>query len=88
MSKYEYESKTIYWDKIPTYAIIETIKDQNTGTIWHKLDTNEKATRLILASKAYNSFDIYKESSGKAHIWATAQLLTLLHLQGLKPIHS
>ena len=68
----------------PLYWIIETIEDRITGTVWHKLKTNEKATRLILKSKRYSNWDIQAENTGKNFIWVTEQFLTLLHIQGLQ----
>ena len=86
MEQYEYEAETVYWttqSRIPKYDILETIRDL-TGTVWHKPKTNEKATRLILKSKACSQWDIRTENTGKPFFWATDQFLTVLHIQGLQ----
>jgi hypothetical protein len=70
----------------PVYAILETVEDRITGITWHKLMTNEKATRLILKSKAYSSWDLRQETTGKKFLWVTKQFLTLLHIQGLQKV--
>jgi len=87
MELYEYEAETHYGvinSKIPRYSILETVEDRFTGTVWHKLKTNEKATELILKSKACSQWDIHIENTGKAFFWATDQFLTVLHIQGLE----
>ena len=90
MELYEYDAETGYLSirNVPKYSILETVEDRITGTVWHKLKTNEKAARLILALKATKSFDIHTEPSGKSFIWVTDKLLTLLHIQGVEPVHS
>jgi hypothetical protein len=67
----------------PLCRILKTVEDRDTGTVWHKLITNEKATRLILKSKRCSSWDIRAENTGKNFIWVTEQFLTLLRIQGL-----
>lgn len=68
----------------PVYSILETTKDSITGVTWHKLITNSKATRLIVESKAYSSWEIKAENTGKKYIWVTDNLLLLLKIQGLQ----
>jgi hypothetical protein len=70
----------------PLCWILKTVEDRDTGTVWHKLMTNEKATRLILKSKAYSSWDLRQETTGKKFLWVTKQFLTLLHIQGLQKV--
>jgi hypothetical protein len=84
--EYEY---TIDWATAtgrttPKYDILETVDDTITGTVWHKLMTNTKATDLITKSKAYSQWDIIEEITGKKFLWVTDQLLTVLHIQGLR----
>jgi len=84
---YEYEVETGYWtsrNTVPKYRILETEEDSITGTVWHKLKTNEKAAQLIHNCKAHTQWDYRTELSGKIFVWATDQLLTILHLQGLQ----
>jgi hypothetical protein len=71
----------------PVYFILDTVEDTITGKTWHKLLTNEKATRLILKSKRCSGWDIQAEITGRNFIWATTQFLTLLHIQGLQQAH-
>jgi len=87
MVPYKYEAETVYWttqSRVPKYDILETEEDSITGTVWHKLDVNEKATRLIIHSKAYSQWDYRTELSGKIFIWVTDRLLTILHIKGLQ----
>jgi len=86
MDLYEYEMETGYWtgNPGPRYTVLETVEDRITGTVWHKLKTNEKATRLILKSKAYSQWDLVTENTGKKLFWVTDKLLTILHIQGLQ----
>ena len=87
MEPYEDEAETVYWttqSRVPRYGILETVEDSITGTVWHKLDTNARATQLISRSKAYSQWDIRTENTGKKFFWVTDQLLTLLHVQGLE----
>ena len=86
MEQWEYEVETGYWTSrnTPTYRILETEEDSITGTVWHKLKTNEKAAQLIHNYKAHSQWDYRTETTGKIFIWVTDQLLTLLHIQGLQ----
>lgn len=71
----------------PVCFILETVYDRITGTKWHKLKTNHKATKLIINNKAYSQWDLKAEITGKKYLWVTDKLLTLLHIQGLEQAH-
>ena len=68
----------------PVCSILETVEDTITGITWHKLQTNSKATRLIAKSKAYSSWEIKAEITGRKYFWVTDKLLLLLKIQGLE----
>lgn len=84
----EYEHTIDYFTatgrSTPKYDILETVDDTITGTVWHKLLTNAKATELIPKSKAYSQWEIIEENTGKKFLWVTDQFLTVLHIQGLQ----
>lgn len=84
--EYEYtiDYATAIGRTTPKYDILETVDDTITGTVWHKLLTNAKATSLIKKSKAYSQWEIREETTGKKFFWVTDQLLTVLHIQGLQ----
>lgn len=87
MELYEYEAETHYGvlnSKIPRYTVLETVEDRITGTVWHKLKTNEKAARLIIVSKYHKHWDIHTEVDGTRRLWVTEKFLTVLHIQGLQ----
>ena len=84
---YEYTVEGVYWtirNSVPKYRILETAEDRITGTVWHKLKTNDKAARLIITSKYHKHWDILTEVDGTRRLWVTDQLLTILHIQGLQ----
>lgn len=82
--KYTIDYATAIGRSAPKYDILETVDDTITGTVWHKLLTNEKASNLITKSKAYSQWEIKEENTGKKFLWVTDQLLTVLHIQGLQ----
>lgn len=85
MELYEYDTETGYrTSSVPRYSVLETVEDRITGKVWHKLKTNEKAAELIHNCKAHTHWDYRTEITGKIFIWVTDQLLTILHIQGLR----
>ena len=68
----------------PVCSILKTVKDTTTGQTWHKLQTNPKAIWLIAISKAYSSWEIKEDNTGRKYFWVTDKLLLLLKIQGLK----
>lgn len=88
MQKYKaFKMNKGYWSMyqvVPKYNILETIEDSVTKTVWHKLRTNEEATKLILNLNSSESVYQHTEITGKSFFWVTDQILTLLTIQGIE----
>lgn len=68
----------------PKFDILESIEDSITGILWHKLKTNEEATKLILNLNSSKSVYQHTEITGKSFVWVTDQVLTLLKIQSIE----